>query len=122
MNIYRIEHKEKKLGPYQGWAELSSRYWMPEIAPDPRQDGLGQMHWKERSGFVSIRQMVQWFRIRDIFRMRREGFRVYKFKVSKRVVRVGGKQVCFARHTAFQKQEVRMTSLAWHRARSVFGT
>lgn len=118
MDIFRIEHSNMKVGPYIGGGlEYSYRYWNPETAPDPSQDGLiGLRRRYEFSGFASLKQLTDWFLLKDIWKMRKKGFRVYRFKVTRRVVRKGFKQVAFARHTAFAKQEVTLGSLAMHRA------
>jgi len=124
MYVYRIEHEKFKIGPYccgalnsisKGWF----RYWLADKCPDPRQDGLGEMSYSEFSGFASKKHLCNWFRLRDIFKLRKRGFRVYKFKVDKKLVRKGSKQVCFVRYAAKDQQEIALRVLAWHRAKSM---
>lgn len=125
MYVYRIEHQKRKVGPYNGLPfgmlmKFHERYYQTDSCPDPRQEGLGcPRYGQDFCGFKSLSQLTGWFRLRDVFRLRKHGFRVYKFKVRKRVVSIGQKQVLFARHTAFQKEEVRLRALAFHRARSL---
>lgn len=120
MKVYRIEHHEKGLGPYQGgaidhddtWEYFSSRH------PGPNDDGItGGIFLGEYFGFSTMRQMFQWFNWRDIFRWRKKGFRVYTYRMSNHQVRVGGRQVAFVRASALSRNEVKLAALAKHLVR-----
>lgn len=116
MKVYRIEHKNFKVGPYQilSWA-LGNRYFRDAICPGPFEDGLGGMReGVEYSGFRCMYDLVRWFRLRDIFRLKKQGFRVYRFKIQPEYVRFGGRQLVFQKSYAYSRTEVKLSALARH--------
>lgn len=115
MKVYRIEHKDKGLGPY--WASsLDTRYYLSEKCPGPDQDDMEtyRMTYMHYFGFAKMKHMFTWFRARDVFRMRKKGFRVYRYKIADKHVILGGKQLAFVRSNATVREEVKMSLMARH--------
>lgn len=125
MKVYRIEHREYKTGPYMGGAVNSydSRYFGVKC-PGPIEDGISRSEFASDHyfGFKHMRQMITWFRVRDIFRMRKRGFRVYRYKVDRSHVLLGNSQVAFARAKATVREEVRLSAIARHILTPGFGS
>lgn len=116
MKVYRIEHKDYRSGPYTGSATLGSRYWCSEVCPGPSDDDMPTwaMDYTYYFGFAKMKQMFTWFRARDIFRMRREGFRVYRYKIDDKQVCLGQRQLAFVRAKATVREEVKLSLMARH--------
>lgn len=116
MKVYRIEHKDDQRGPYTGCANLCmSRYW-GEKCPSPDMDGMNtrNMSYSHYFGFAKMKQMFTWFRARDVFIMRKKGFRVYRYKVADEHVIEGWNQLAFVRTKATVREEVKLSLMARH--------
>lgn len=118
MKVYRIEHKETKQGPYwtPGLVRDSLMYYDPERCPGPSDDGLSTwtMTYEHHFGFAKMKQLFTWFKARDVFRMRKQGFRVYRYKVSDTYILEGNKQLAFVRAKATVREEVKMSLMLRH--------
>lgn len=110
MNVYRVEHSEYKIGPYQGMAmghDDWSDYWSYRH-PGPRSDGLDfPISDSYFFGFKSIRQLLDWFLLWDLWKWRKKGFAVYRYSIADEHVRIGGHQLVFVRAQARSRQQVR---------------
>ncbi len=119
MKVYRIEHKHYGLGPYQSWyCTPDSRYFDSRTCPGPTEDGIPGMQENEFSGFQCMRHLTNWFKLIDIFKMQRRGFRVYKYGLNPRYARLGGKQLAFQKAYAYNRVEVKYSTLLRHVALS----
>lgn len=118
IKVYRIEHSKFKLGPYQGGADLCTSRYYDDNHPGPSADGMDtdRMTYNHSFGFSYMRQLLNWFRFRDIFRMRKQGFRVYRYKVDRSEVIFGGRQVAFVRCKATVREEIPLSRLMRHLA------
>lgn len=122
MKVFRIEHKTRGVGPYNGSASMNYEYFA-DRHPAPQMDGILNIGRDFYYGFANMRQMFQWFNWKDVFRWRREGFRVYKYTLAPQSVQVGGHQVAFVKASALSRQEVRAAVLARHLVRRpLFGS
>lgn len=122
MKVYRIEHKTRGVGPYNGGASMNMEYFGSRH-PSPSMDGIYAASYDFFFGFATMRQMFQWFSWKDVFKWRREGFRVYKYTLGCQNVQVGGHQVAFVKASALSRNEVRASVLARHLIRMpLFGS
>ena len=111
MKVYRIEHEKMQCGPYQGGAAMSGRYWDEKTCPGACDDGLRDISYEEVFGFKSVRQLLDWFRLWDIWTWRKSGFAVYRYSIADEYVRFGGKQLVFVQAKAQSRQQVRWLPL-----------
>lgn len=114
MHVYRIEHFRHGTGPYiQGSMVIADSHYFGSKCPGPDQDIT---NWYDLSrevffGFENLKAMVRWFKFRDILRMKKEGFRVYRYKVDESYVSFGDRQLVFAKAKAYSRVEVRASTL-----------
>jgi hypothetical protein len=118
IKVYRIEHKTDRRGPYTGMADICTSRYYDDNHPGPSGDGMDTyaMTWNHIFGFSYMRQMLTWFRFRDIFRIRKQGFRVYRYKIDRSDVIFGGRQVAFNRTRATVREEVPLSRMMRHLA------
>lgn len=117
MKVYRIERKEwPYMGPYTGNADLDTSHYFGDKCPGPNWDGMDTdvMSYHHYFGFAKLKQMFTWFRARDVFRMRKKGFRVYRYKVADEHVVMGGRQLAFVRTKATVREEVKLSLMMRH--------
>lgn len=120
MKVYRIEHKDTKRGPYVGFGceEIVSpeEGYFGDRCPGPVEDGIdrGGLTYQHHFGFAKLRQMFLWFKARHVFKMRKKGFRVYRYKIADEYVLLGGKQLAFIRTKATVREEVKLSLMARH--------
>ncbi len=109
MKVYRVEHRESQIGPYQGNAVDDSTldYYWSSKHPGPKEDGIPDPQRTEHFGFKSVRQLLDWFLLWDIWAWKKQGFAVYKYDISDEYVRLGGRQLVFVRAQASSRREVR---------------
>lgn len=120
MNVFRIENVKTKIGPYiEGIARDG---YFSTNHPSPYQDGIQDLSFDYFFGFVGMRQMLNWFRFRDVFLWRKKGFRVYKYKIDNDYVRLGGHQLAFIRSRSYSRTEVKLSTLARHMCTSRLGS
>lgn len=127
MNVYRVEHKQSGYGPYMGLSMFdplmnNMRYFFPGTCPGPREDGIHQDFSGKHFGFKRVRDLVNWFRFRDILKLKKKGFVVYRYRVEPDHVFLGEKQVCFAKNKSYSRVEVSAAVLARHIVLSRFGS
>lgn len=117
MKVYRIEHKDDRRGPYCGGSNVlsSSEYWGTRC-PGPNDDGIPTwlMTYDYFFGFAKMKEMFTWFRARHVYKMRKEGFRVYRYKIADDHVFRGGTQLAFVRSKATVREEVKLSLMARH--------
>lgn len=118
MKVYRIERNTWPYnGPYCGYsATVSRNRYFGDRCPGPNQDGLDTslMSYHHYFGFAKMKQMFTWFKARDIFKMRKEGFRVYRYKIADEHVCLGYSQLAFIRAKATVREEVKMSLMVRH--------
>jgi hypothetical protein len=111
MYVYRVEHPNKGLGPYQCnlTQDKDHLYEYPEH-PSPWCEGL-EIEEHEVCGFESKEKLLKWFTLKDLKDFRKEGLRVYKMHVVPNTVQIGERQVVFDREEVYYKKEVSLKSL-----------
>lgn|SRR5690606_5818811 len=101
MFIWRIENDEG-IGPYHtGDATSLNLYDSSNVHPSPRED---ISEWKNmdyrslvkyRFGFKCTDDLSRWFNGRSLIKLYENGFRIVKYKVDRRYVMIGKRQVAF---------------------------
>lgn len=113
MKVYRVEHKECRIGPYQGGAIGDNADYWDANHPGPREDGIkGWITWNDFFGFKNPSQLLAWFNIWDLWRWKKKGFCVYRYDIPDEHVRLGGHQVVFVRAFARSRQQVKWFPLS----------
>lgn len=68
IQIFRVQHKETKVGPFQTDNDFTQHLAEHTNGPYPDRDGLGLafIPWTYVFGCLNIESLKQWFTIRDI--------------------------------------------------------
>jgi hypothetical protein len=114
MHVYRIEHFRHGTGPYiQGSMVIADAHYFGSKCPGPIDDGVSFYGMAREAffGFANLKAMVRWFKFRDILKMKKEGFRVYRYRVDESYVSLGDRQLAFAKAKAYSRVEVRSSTL-----------
>ncbi len=96
MNIYRVEHKKHKDGPYIGkhWTGLGQVHNNDEH-PAPKNDIGRPIKPSERCGFRTKSDYKKWFNSDERKLLLDYGFHLVKYKVPKKFVTLGKQQLVF---------------------------
>lgn len=89
INLFRVEHKESKIGPYTEPNDISDVFQnrhQDSQHPNPYEES-GLTVWMEENkqcAFQSIEQLKRWFSIEDRKRLNDYGFHIVELSVFKR--------------------------------------
>lgn len=120
MKVYRIEHQYYKNGPYVGIGSTDivspANGYFDSRCPGPIEDGISreELTYNHYFGFAKMKQMFTWFRARDVFKLRKHGYRVYRYKVADEHVCRGYNQLAFVRSRSTVREEVKMSLMVRH--------
>jgi hypothetical protein len=102
MLVYRIEDSDG-YGPFRhpdGRARcLSGVIFNNRHHPVPVDDGINGMHRLDVCGFISIDAAIDWFG-KYVDKLEEEGVYLSVYKIKKKFVKFGKRQVCFLLHRA----------------------
>lgn len=111
MLVYRIENDIGR-GPYRkehngdgkdcnvNLEKIST--WESKNHPIPWDDGIRMNTDTDVCGFQSLNQLLSWFHIDNyVEKLEKDNFFISIYKVKKKFVKIGRKQVCFARNRAW---------------------
>ncbi len=100
MLVFRVEN-EKKQGPYCGSRCGLLPGWARDNNPMPCNDGIKRIDIdKEVFGFETLDQLLEWFNKYELNILENNGFKISAYKIKRKFVKRGGKQVCFVQHRA----------------------
>jgi len=104
MYVYRVEHKETRIGPYQACAASSPRLY-DDDHPSPMQSGI-IMERDDFSCFAKPADLTKWFRTSEITDFKKYGFDVYRYEIKASDVKLGYKQAAFKKDKAYKRERV----------------
>lgn len=110
MILYRVEHPDTNIGPWQHGGMGSMAFQScpetghhPSDGPSPQQDGLGNLRCAEKCACVDLDQMRLWFRPSHVATLEARGFVLRKIKADDHTTRVGGWQAIFHDDTTAER-------------------
>ncbi len=104
MYVYRIEHKEIGIGPYQMGLACTPRLY-DDDHPSPSDSGI-QMEPDDFSCFAKPDDLTKWFRTSEFSLFKKFGFDVYRYQVKPDYVKLGDKQAAFKKAKAYKRERV----------------
>lgn len=104
MYVYRVEHKEIGIGPYQYCVAYNPRLY-DDDHPSPIQSGI-EMDPDDYSCFAKPEDLTKWFRNSDMTSFRKAGFDVFRYEVKADHVKLGDKQAAFKKDKAYKRERV----------------
>lgn len=104
MYVYRVEHKEIGIGPYQCCVAYSPRLY-DDDHPSPTQSGI-EMEPDDFSCFAKPTDLTKWFRSSEMSEFKKYGFDVYRYEVKPDHVKLGDKQAAFKKAKAYKRERV----------------
>lgn len=119
--IYRVEHYDRRHGPYQAsWEKMNNR--CRELAdkldrefkhdqhPPPSSDGIFNFSKDHYCGFDSLQALFDWFE-RYLEELQDHDYHVAVFEVEDDDIKHGGKQVMFRRKQYRRKQSLQLSEV-----------
>lgn len=111
IKVYRVVHKDTNEGPYRGSISGHPRVrsyggltGKPDAHPTPWCENI-KLDGSDVCGFRSIKQFKKWFLKEDRKHLVIKGFVLRKFKIEKKFVKYGDKQVVFRKSKARKIEE-----------------
>lgn len=109
MQVYRIENKDTKLGPYDmGLCSLCPFDWDRRNQPAPLEDGIEDFSSKHIFGFKSLLQLDDWFDYQTRAWFEERGSFITIYDVPDEHVVKGEKQVAFVAKKATLKGRLQL--------------
>lgn len=98
--VFRVEHKERGEGPYNGPYVAGGCGYAVGTHPTPKEDGIPYIRPNEHCAFGSPAQMRRWFTVANRKALHSVGYQLAVYAVPDLFVRRGRKQVVFNKEAA----------------------
>jgi hypothetical protein len=119
--IYRVEHYDRRHGPYEAsWEKMNRRCQKladklgqdctSDQHPPPRSDGILRYGAEYYCGFDSIQSLFDWFE-KWLKELQEHNYHVAVFEVEDNDTLLGGKQVMFRRKKYRRKQTLQLSEV-----------
>lgn len=119
MYLYRVEHKETKLGPYAHFGpmqDVKPHLYRIEDHPSPWDEGL-YFEIGMHCGFESKKKLLDWFPIEDLKDFEKEDLHVYKIHTNDEWVDKGERQLVFDPDGNYYRKRIPLKDLRAYNAR-----
>lgn len=112
MYLYRVEHKESRVGPYYYYGpdlmDAKIHLYEMDTHPSPRDENL-DFSFGMHCGFESKAKLLDWFTFQDLKDFQKHGLNVYKIHVE--WVEKGEKQLIFDPATVSYRKKIDLKDL-----------